>query len=405
VGAFRYRAVTSAGGLRAGVLEGASPQDVTDQLRRAGLTLIEARPVKAAAPGRPEAAPAKRISRKLLAKVFGELAVVLGAGVPLDRALAIVLEDLDKASDRVVFEGVLRAVQEGRPLSRALSEAGAAFPAMAAPMVAAGEADGRPAAALGKLAETLERAEALRSTLLSAAVYPSMLLVIAAGVIALMLFWVVPQFETLFSDAHGSLPVTTQVVLAISHGARRYGLVLLAAACGALFVLAQLSRRADVKRWSDRVMLKTPQLGAFIAMTESARFVRVMAALLQGGVALPDALAIARRSLQNGHMGAAVDGVARGLREGEGLTGPLTATGVFPRLALSYLRTGEETAQLPMMLDRLADTLDREVRIRLERFIGILTPLITVSMGAIVAVVIASIMTAILGFDDLALAQ
>ena len=104
-------------------------------------------------------------------------------------------------------------------------------------------------------------------------------------------------------------------------------------------------------------------------------------------------------------MGAAVDRVAKGLREGEGLTEPLAATGVFPKLALSYLRTGEQTAQLPLMLDRLADALDREVRTRVERLIAILTPLITVAMGAIVATVIASIMTAILGFDDLALAK
>ena len=86
-------------------------------------------------------------------------------------------------------------------------------------------------------------------------------------------------------------------------------------------------------------------------------------------------------------------------------TGPLAATGVFPKLAISYLRTGEQTAQLPLMLHRLADTLEREVRVRLERMIAILTPLMTVAMGAIVAVVIASIMTAILGFDDLALAK
>ena len=120
-------------------------------------------------------------------------------------------------------------------------------------------------------------------------------------------------------------------------------------------------------------------------------------------MALPEALGLARRSLVNTHMGEAVDGVARGLREGEGLTEPLAATGVFPKIALSYLRTGERTAQLPLMLHRLADTLDREVRVSLERFLAVLTPAVTVGMGAIVATVIASIMSAILGFDNLAL--
>ena len=152
-------------------------------------------------------------------------------------------------------------------------------------------------------------------------------------------------------------------------------------------------------------MLRVPGLGPLVSMAEAARFVRVLASLVEGGVALPDGLAIARRSLANSHMAAAVDRVALGLRQGGGLTDPLEATGVFPPLALSYLRTGEETAQLGLMLSRLADVLDREVRIRVERTIAVVTPLITVMMGVIVATVIASIMTAILGFDDLALAR
>ncbi len=131
----------------------------------------------------------------------------------------------------------------------------------------------------------------------------------------------------------------------------------------------------------------------------------MLASLVEGGVALPDSLAIARGSLTNLYMAAAVGRVAEGLRQGGGLTEPLAATGVFPAVALSYLRTGEETAQLGLMLGRLADVLDRDVRVRVERMISVLTPLITILMGAIVATVIASIMSAIIGFDDLALTK
>ena len=401
--AFRYRAATATGVLRAGVLEGGSLADALDQLRRAGLTPIEAKAADTG--GAARAATARPLPPAVLAKAFGELAVLIDAGVPLDRALAVVAQDMDRASDRAVFEGLLQDVREGRPLSRALADAGAAFPSMAPAMAAAGEADGRPGAALAKLAQTLERAQALHATVVSATVYPALLLVIAAGVIALMLFWVVPQFEGLFSDAGARLPPMTRAVLAISHAARRYGLAALAILLVAGVAGERLLRRPQARRWADRTALSLPRVGALIAMTESARFVRVLASLVEGGVPLPDALAIARRSLANSHMGEAVDGVAKGLREGQGLTEPLAATGVFPRMAFSYLRTGEETARLPLMLDRLADALDREVRTQLERLIGVLTPLITVVMGAIVATVIASIMTAILGFDDLALAS
>jgi len=130
----------------------------------------------------------------------------------------------------------------------------------------------------------------------------------------------------------------------------------------------------------------------------------VLGSLVEGGVPLPEALAIARRSLVNTHLSAAMARVAAGVKQGAGLTASLSAEGVFPRGALSFVRTGEETAQLGLMLGRLADVQDREVRGRVEALIAVLTPLITVIMGAIVATVIASIMTAILGFNDLALA-
>jgi len=124
---------------------------------------------------------------------------------------------------------------------------------------------------------------------------------------------------------------------------------------------------------------------------------------VEGGVPLPSALDIARRSLANTHMSAAVGVVSAGLKEGGGLARPLAATGLFPSMAISFLRTGEETAQLALMLGRLADVLDRDVRTALQRIISLLTPAITIVMGAAVAGVIASIMSAILGFNDLAL--
>jgi general secretion pathway protein F len=399
--AFRYRAATATGALKTGTLEGRSVADVLEQVRRLDLRPIEAVQVKAMQAAR----TSRPLSRTLLAKSFGELAVILDAGVPMDRAIALLVEDIEGARDRAAFEAVHRSVREGRPLSRALADAGPAFPTMAAAMTSAGEADGRPAAALAKLSQTLERAQALQSTLVSAMIYPAMLLVIAAGVIALMLFWVVPQFENLFSDAGASLPTTTRVVLAISHFARRYWAAVLAVLAAAVFAASRVIRRPGARLWFDRSVLRVPQVGPLVSMAESARFVRILASLVEGGVALPDTLAIARRSLGNTYIAAAIDRVAKGLREGEGLTEPLAATGVLPKLAISYLRTGEQTAQLPLMLDRLADALDRDVRVRVERLIGILTPLITVVMGGIVATVIASIMTAILGFDDLALAR
>ncbi len=394
---FRYRAATSTGALRSGTLEAVSAPDALQQLKQEGL-----RPLFAT-----EASGAERVSRPSapVTRALGELAVMLKAGIPLDRALAVVLENLEQTAARTAFAGLLTRVREGAPLSRAMAEAPSAFPPIATAMASAGEANGRSGAALEELAATLERAEQVRSTIVSALIYPLLLLVIAAGVIALMLLWVVPQFEGLFADASNQLPPITRLVLAASDLTRRYGLDgVLALVIGGVG-LWRWSRAPSARLALDGIFLSAPVIGVVVRRTETARFARVLSSLVQGGVALPQALGIAVASLGNRRMAAAVQGVADGLRQGGGLTGPLAAANVLPPMAISYLRTGEETAQLGPMLARLADVLDRDVRVRIERIITVATPVITVAMGAIVATVIASIMSAIIGFDDLALSK
>jgi general secretion pathway protein F len=159
-----------------------------------------------------------------------------------------------------------------------------------------------------------------------------------------------------------------------------------------------------VRRSFDRVILGVPVIGRVVTNAETAAFARTLGSLVDGGVPLPTALAIAQRSVSNAHVAAAVGEVVVAVKQGGGLSRPIAATGVFPSMALSFLRTGEETAQLGLMLGRLADVLDRTVRAAIQRMLAILTPAITVIMGATVATVIASIMSAILGFNDLALA-
>jgi general secretion pathway protein F len=153
------------------------------------------------------------------------------------------------------------------------------------------------------------------------------------------------------------------------------------------------------------MIIGAPQIGPLIVNAQTAAFARTLGSLVDGGVPLPTATAIAQRSVTNAYMAAAIAKVTAGLKEGAGLSGPLAASKVFPPMALSFLRTGEETARLGLMLGRLADVLDRTVRTSLQRLLGILTPAITVAMAGIVVTVIASIMTAILGFNDLALSQ
>lgn len=399
--AFAYRAVTPAGALRSGVLEAPSRKDALERLHRQGLTPIEATQSAAKASAAPVRAGAA--VRRALVDAVGELAVLLGAGLPLDRSLAVCVENTGNPTLKAALGSVLKRVKEGAPLSQAMAEARGLFPPMASAMAEAGEANGRLDTALGRLAETLDRGEALRQTVVSSMVYPIMLIALAVSVILMMLLFVVPQFEGLFSDQQARLPVATRTVLAASHLVRSYGWAGLAALCVVSVAAWRWFKQPGVRLALDRIMLAAPRLGALIKAAATARFARVLGSLVEGGVPLPMALGIAQRSLGNAYMEMAVARVTAGLKEGAGLARPLADTGLFPPMAISFLRTGEETAQLPLMLVRLADVLDRDVRAALERLISLLTPAITIVMGAAVAGVIASIMSAILGFNDLAL--
>ncbi|MDR3509122.1 MAG: type II secretion system F family protein [Caulobacteraceae bacterium] len=399
---FSYRAATAAGDLRSGVLEVGSRGEALERLRRLGLTPIEATPIAAA---KTTAAPTRAgaAERRAMVNAVGELAVLLGAGLSLDRSLSVCVENTANPTLKAALGELLKRVKEGAPLSRAMTDSRGLFPPMASAMAEAGEANGRLDMALTRLAETLDRAEALRQTVTSSMVYPIMLVSLALGVILMMMLFVVPQFEGLFSDQQAKLPVATRLVLSASHLTRRYGWMGLAALTLLSVATWRWLKQPGVRLALDRALLGLPQLGPLIKAAETARFARVLGSLVEGGVPLPNALGIAQRSLANAHMAAAVARVTAGLKEGGGLARPLANTGLFPTMAISFLRTGEETAQLALMLNRLADVLDRDVRTALERLVSILTPAITIVMGAVVAGVIASIMSAILGFNDLAL--
>ncbi len=403
---FRYRAATTGGDLRQGVIESDTLDEALRRLRGQGLAPIEAVPVKTVALANGTAVPTAKAggaARKAATRALGELAVLLGAGLSLDRAMSVAIDNIPNNAAQAGFVAMHKSVKEGVPLSRAMAASPGLFPPAAWAMAEAGEANGRLDIALTRLAETLDRGEQLKETIVSSLIYPAMLLVIATGVILVMLLVVVPQFESLISSGAGKVPASTQMVMGASKFVRENGVVALGLIALGGVVLWQALKRPAARAAFDRITLRLPLLGTIVTNAETARFARVLGSLVEGGVPVPAALAIARRSIGNAHMGAAVDRVSIGLKQGGGLTGPLIATGVFPRIAISFMRTGEETARLGAMLERLADVLDREVRTSIGRAIGVLTPAITVVIGVVIAFVIASLMSAILGFNELAI--
>jgi len=402
---FQYRALGAAGSKVAGQLEAGGRDEALASLRKSGLRPIEVAEQKAGTKERARKGEEKKWRRQVT-NFFAELGVLLQAGLPLDRALTIAVDNVEQDGLRTRLVDVLASVREGRPLSAALLDQPGLFPGLAPAMTEAGEANGQLGAALARLAQMLEQADEQRRQVSSAMTYPVALTIIATGVVLLMLLFVVPQFEPLFATAPaGSLPATSMAVMNASKFVRTNGLYILGTLAVAVVAARQALASPASKAWLDRQMLEIPQLGLLLRNIETVRFARSLGALIEGGVPLPAALALARRTVGNRHMNAGIGEVVDLVRQGGGLAAPLADRKILPPLALSFVRTGEETSQLGPMLGRLATVLDRDVKVRLERMIAIATPTIVVSLGVGVAAMVASIMSAILGFNDLAVAQ
>lgn len=399
--AFRYRGTDGQGKRVQGQIDAASRDEAVRRLRQSAIMPIDITPGVAAIPAGAVRRTGK--TRAAITRSIGELAVLLNAGIALERAMALMLDSVEDAALRAELAAMQQAVKEGAPLSRTMADRSGLFPPMAAAMAEAGEADGKLGAALERLADALQRDDDLRSLIITAMIYPIILVVLSVAVIAMMLLFVVPQFESLFASSADRLPAASRFIMQASQTLRSDGWWMLLVAILAGVGVRQMLRQPQARAARDRWMLNVPQIGSLVRGAETARFARTLGVLVEGGVALPSATLLAGRSIANTHMAAAVRAVAGGMKEGGGLTTPLAAADIFPRKAIGFFRTGEETSELGPMLIRLADVLDRDVKIQLQRLVGLLTPAITVILGAVVATIIAAIMAAILGFNDLAL--
>lgn len=400
--AFRYRGTDSQGKRVQGQIDAGSRDDAVRRLRQSAILPIDVGPGASAI--KPTSAVRRTgKTRQAITRSIGELAVLLNAGIALERAMTLMLDSVEDAGLRGELAKMQQAVKEGAPLSRTMAERPGLFPPMAAAIAEAGEADGQLGAALARLADALQRDDDLRSLIVTAMIYPIILVVLSVAVIAMMLLFVVPQFESLFAGAGDRLPAASRYIMLASQMLRSDGwwIALILVLCG--IVVRQMLRQPQALAARDRWILTVPQIGSLVRGAETARFARTLGVLVEGGVALPSATLLAGRSIANTHMAGAVRAVAGGMKEGGGLTAPLAAADIFSRKAIGFFRTGEETSELGPMLIRLADVLDRDVKIQLQRLVGLLTPAVTVILGAVVATIIAAIMAAILGFNDLAL--
>lgn len=405
--AFRYIAIGPDGALTRGRMEAPNQAAVIERLRRQGSLPMRAEPDAgrgSVLDGLLQHAEFRRpaLRRQELADFTRELAVMLAAGQDLDHALRFIVESTGSRRSRRIAQQVRDAVRDGSPLAAALARQPRSFPAHYVGLVRAGEAGGTLAATLDSLATLLERERSLAASVRSALIYPALLLAAAIGSITLLLTHVLPQFVPLFEQNGAALPRPTRVLMALGDAVSAHGLQALLA-LGVLFLVAgQALRRPGPRLMADRMLLRLPVVGPLTREVLAARFARTLGTLLLNGVPLDAALGVVRDALGNRAAVAAVESATASAKDGAGLAGPLGAAGIFPRRTAQLLRLGEETAQLGPMALRAAEIHEERARIGLQRLVALVTPAITIIMGAAVAGIVAAMMLAMLSLNDLA---
>jgi general secretion pathway protein F len=398
---YHFRAVAPDGKVRTGTLHGETDKAVARELRGQGLVPIYVglSEQKSSILKLPSFTRGKRRDVLFFTQ---ELSTLLNAGVPLDRALSVTSELTERPAFRWVVLDVLRILKGGRTLADSLSAHPAYFSNLYINIVRAGEASGALGPVFARLSEFERTHDDLRSYIISSMIYPGLLTLVGLASITILMTFVVPRFAQVFQESRLRMPLPTQILLQVSAVVKAYGWIAAAALVAAIAGLRAYIRTAKGRLWWDKFRLRVPVLGDALRKAETSRFARAMETLVMNSVPLVQSLNIAAAVLNNRVIARSLEGVAQGVKRGEGLAGPLRRTRQFPLLASHLLSVGEETGRLDQMFARMADIYETETRAAIKRFTALFEPLVILVMGVVVGVLILSMMLAITSINEVA---
>ena len=394
---YRYKALNARGELLDGQMEAATDAEVALRLQEQGHLPVEAKLASEAGGDSPWRAlfEPKPFAGQRLVQFTQQLATLLGAGQPLDRALSILLElPEDEVAKRTITD-IRDAVRGGASLSAALDRQHGAFSRLFVNMVRAGEAGGNLSETLQRLADYLERSRALRARVINALVYPAILLAMVGLSLLFLLGYVVPQFSAMYDSLDADLPWFSQLVLGLGNFVRDWWILLLAIPVLALLWLDRKRRDPAFMLKFDGWLLQRKLAGPLVAKLETARLARTLGTLLRNGVPLLSALGIARNVLDNRVLANDVDAATDEVKNGIGLSAALAKGKRFPRLALQMIQVGEESGALDAMLLKTADTFEQETSIAMDRLLAALVPAVTLVLATVVGIVILAVLSPI----------
>ena len=404
--AFSFEALDAQGQTRKGVLEADTAKAARGQLRAQALVPLAVQPVDAGQAAGASAHWSQRLftraafSATALAVWTRQLAGLVASGLPLERALTALAEEADDERQHHLV-AVLRAeVNAGSTFARALQQHPREFSDIYCAVIGAGEASGSLGLVLERLADDLEERQALQAKLVGAALYPAIVTLVAITIVLFLVTYVVPQVAGVFAGTKRALPFLTVAMLGLSSGVRNYGWLMLSTlvliAVGARLALS----KADFREKFDAAWLTLPLVGRLARGYNAARFASTLAMLAGAGVPILKALQAAAETLNNRAMRAdALDALVL-VREGAPLASALAQKKRFPGLVAMFARLGEQTGQLPVMLQRAATQLSAEVQRRALQLATILEPLLIVAMGLIVMLIVLAVLLPIIQLNQ-----
>jgi general secretion pathway protein F len=405
--AYEFTALDGKGRNSKGLIEGDTPRQVRQLLRDRGLTPLDVREVsdRKARAGTGVAGPQVRRSGSInsteLALFTRQLATLTRSGLPLDEALTAVSQQSESKRVQRVTLGVRARVVEGNSLAGSMAEFPGAFPVLFRATIEAGEQAGRLDQVLERLADYADRGQQLRSKLMISLLYPVALLVVAVCVVIALMTYVVPKIVGVFDSIGQELPPLTRGLIAVSDFLRNYGVYLAVAIVAGLFLFFRAMRNEDFRRKVHRQQLRLPLAGRLTRGANTGRFMRTLGILFGSGVPILEALRIGSQVITNLPMREAVDEAAKRVREGVSLNKSLADSRLFPPITLHLIASGEASGKLDEMLDRAATNQERELETLIAYIVGIMEPMVIVTMGGVVLIIVLAILLPIFNLNQL----
>lgn len=408
---FVYKGLDARGKEVKGMLDAESPKTLRATLKKDGIRIVEHREENAPKSSRSTAAALastevdlkkyfERITVAEVALVTRQIATLLKSGITLIDALSAIVDQVEKEKMKRVFGAIKAAVNEGSSLAGAMSQHPTVFDTLYVSMIRAGEASGALDKVLIRLADFTEAQARLKSKVMSAMMYPAIMMGVGSLIMAILFVVVIPRITKIFTQIKAELPLQTRFLIFVADVIKDYWWLLILVAIALVYFFRRWLRSPKGRRRFDTSLLKAPIIGNIARLVAVARFSRTLATLLRAGVPVLNALDIVKDVLNNVRLAEVVTEAREAIREGESIADPLKRSKEFPPIVVHMVATGEKSGQLEEMLENVADNYDFQVDQRVERLTTLIEPIMIVGMGGGVAFVVWAILMPILSLSQ-----